>query len=219
MSRFLDVAFQQHAVTAESVARFALAAFEIRQKFRGVAHDAHALAAAAVSGLDHQRVTDGVRFALQQVRRLVFAGVAGHHRHACGLHQFLRAGLAAHLAHRRRFRADEDDPCRFHCVGEVRVFAEKTVARVDRLRAAGFRGFENDVAAQIAFLRPRTANAPGFVGLTHVLRIRIGIRIHRDRSDTQPAAGANHPARDFAAVGDEDFIEHPVVRAQASPSQ
>ena len=64
--RLLDVAFEQHAITAEGVARLALAAFEVRQEFGAGAHDAHALAAAAMRGLDHQRIADRVGFALQQ---------------------------------------------------------------------------------------------------------------------------------------------------------
>ena len=228
--RLLDVAFQQHAIAAEGVARLALAAFQIRQELVGVAHDAHALAAAAVRGLDHQRITDGVGFAMQQRRRLILAGVARHHRHARGLHQFLGAGLAAHLAHRRRFRADEDDAGRFHGVGELRVLAEEAVARMDRLRAGGLRHFKDDIAAQIAFLRTRRADVPRFVGQAHVLRVGVGVGIHRDGADTQPPAGADDPACDFAAVGDEDLVEHPAVdraavdrsamdRAQTSPSQ
>ena len=66
---------------------------------------------------------------------LVGAGVAGHHRHARGLHQFLGAGLAAHLAHRRRLRADEDDAGGLDRIGEVGVLAEEAVTGMDRLRA------------------------------------------------------------------------------------
>ncbi len=61
VARALDVAFEQHAIATECVLRFAAAAVEIRGEFARGAHDAHALAAAAVRGLDHQRKTDRAR--------------------------------------------------------------------------------------------------------------------------------------------------------------
>ena len=67
MPRLLDVAFEQYAIASERVLRFALAAFQVRRKFPRVAHDAHALAAAAVCGLDHQRESDAHRFACEQL--------------------------------------------------------------------------------------------------------------------------------------------------------
>ena len=39
-------------------------------------------------------------------------------------------------------------------------------------------------------------------------RPRIGIGINRDGGDTHPPGSLDHPARDFAAIGDEDFFEH-----------
>jgi hypothetical protein len=49
----LHVALQQHAVAAERVAGLALAALQLRDELLHRVHDAHALAAAAVRGLDH----------------------------------------------------------------------------------------------------------------------------------------------------------------------
>ena len=42
----------------------------------------------------------------------------------------------------------------------------------------------------------------------HMRAARIGIRINRDRLKAHPPRGADHPASDFAAIGDEDFGEH-----------
>ena len=65
VARMLDVAFQQHAIAAEGVRRLALAALQARREFFRAAHDAHALAAAAMRSLDHQRIADAIGFALQ----------------------------------------------------------------------------------------------------------------------------------------------------------
>ncbi len=208
VARLLDVAFQQHAVAAEGIARLALAALEIRGEFRGRTHDAHALAAATVRGLDHQRIADGVGFALQYLWRLVFAGIARYHRHAGRMHQLLGAGLAAHLAHRHRLRADEDDACGFHRVGEVGVLAEEAVARMNGLRAGLLRDFDDHIATQVRLLRSRPADAVRLVGLTYVLRIGVGLRVHGHGADAELARAANDPAGDFTAVGDQDLREH-----------
>ena len=206
--RRFDVALQQHPVAAERAGGLALAALQRGQEFIGTADDAHALAAAAVGGLDHQREADAFRLPCQQVRRLVLAGIAGHHGNPGGLHQLLGTGLAAHLPHRGRLRADEHDAGRFHRFGELRVLAQEPVARMDGLRAAAPGDLQDRVAAQVAVLRPRPADRPGLVGQTHVLRAGIGFGEHRHGADAQPARGTDHPAGDLAAVGNQDRVEH-----------
>ncbi len=42
--------------------------------------------------------------------------------------------------------------------------------------------------------------------------------MHRDGLDAELLAGAQHPQRDLAAIGDEDFIEHGVFPAARKPS-
>src|SRR5690606_40027891 len=207
MARGFDETLEQHAVAAEGAGGFALAAFQRRGKVLAGAYDAHALAAAAVRGLDHQRVADAVGFDLQAAGVLVFAGVAGHHGHAAGFHQLLGAGLAAHLAHGRGARADEDQARGFHGFGEVGVFAEEAVAGVDGLRATPFRDLEDDVPAQVAVLRPRAAMRAGLVGAPGMLLSGIGLWIHGQGADTQPSAGADDPAGNLAAVGNQYFFE------------
>ena len=219
VARRFDVTLQQHAVAAERALRLALAAFEVRQELVRRTHDAHALAAAAVRGLDHQRIADAVGFALQCFRRLVLPGVAGDHRHAGGLHQLLGSCLAAHPAHGRGGRADEGQTGRGHGVGEVRVLAEEAVAGMHRLRARRPRDFDDRIAAQITVRRPRPADGPGLVRLAHVLRVGVGLRIHGHGADAEAPRRADDAAGDFAAVGDEDLPEHGGAALKPSPSR
>src|SRR5690606_2731698 len=158
--RFLDIPFQQHPVAAEGAVGFALAAFQGGGELVAGADDAHALAAAAVCGLDHQREADGVGLALQPARVLVLAGIAGHHRYAVAGHQLLGAGLAAHLPHRGSLRADEHQPDRLHRVGKAGVLAQEAIARVDGLGAGAPGHLDDPLAAQIRLLRPRPADLP-----------------------------------------------------------
>jgi hypothetical protein len=215
VARRLDVALQQYPVAAERALRLALAAFQVGQEFLQRVHDAHALAAAAVRGLDHQREADARGFACQHLRRLVVAGITRHYRHAGRVHEVLGAGLAAHLAHRRGLGTDEGDPGRFHGIGEVRVLAEEAVTGMDRLRAGRPRNLDDRVAAQVTLLRPRTTDRVRLIGKAHVLCVGIGRGEHGHRADAEPAAGANHAAGDFAAVGDEDLGEHLFLQSGA----
>ena len=42
----------------------------------------------------------------------------------------------------------------------------------------------------------------------HVLRLAVGLGVNRDRRDAHLARRADHPARDLAAIGDQDLAEH-----------
>jgi len=46
------------------------------------------------------------------------------------------------------------------------------------------------------------------IRLPHVQRLRIGIRINRDRADTHRPRGADDPAGDLAAICDEEGLDH-----------
>src|SRR3546814_2242255 len=65
--------------------------------------------------------------------------------------------------------------------------------------------------------RPRAADRPCLVGQPHVLRVGVGLRVHRHRGDAEPARGADYPACDFAAVGDEDLFKHACLCSEALP--
>jgi hypothetical protein len=39
-------------------------------------------------------------------------------------------------------------------------------------------------------------------------RVGIGGRMHRDGRNPELLAGAQHPERDLAAIGDQDFVKH-----------
>ena len=43
--------------------------------------------------------------------------------------------------------------------------------------------------------------------------VGVGGGMHRDGRDAELLAGAQHPERDLAAIGDQDFIEHGVCPA------
>ena len=206
--RALQIALQQHAVVAEGRGGLAFRAFQGGGEIGRGGDDAHALAAAAGARLDEHGKADARGLRGEKIRVLIGAVIAGHGGHAGAVHQRLGLALAAHRADGLGRRADEDQPRRGTDLGEGGVFREKSIARVDGLRAASPRGLEDGVAAQVAVARGGGADAVGLVGHGDVQRAGIGVGKHRDRGDAEASRRADDAAGDLAAIGDQQFAEH-----------
>ena len=116
--------------------------------------------------------------------------------------------LVPHRVHRARGRPDELDVAALADFREVRVLREKTVAGMDRIHVADFRGADDAVDLEVAFRARRGADANRLVGQLDVQRINIRLRINRERPDAEFLAGADNAQRDFAAIGDQNFLKH-----------
>jgi hypothetical protein len=57
----------------------------------------------------------------------------------------------------------------------------------------------------------------GLIGHFDVHRIPIRVRINGDRFDPHLLGGLNHAAGDFAAVSNQDFLEHEGGPSNAKP--
>jgi hypothetical protein len=99
------------------------------------------------------------------------------------------------------------------------VLGQKAIARMDGLGATALRHVDDAIGAQIAFGRGGRADAPGFIGQPHVTRLRVGLRIDRDRANAEPATGPHDTARNFAAIGDQNLGEHHVPRLTCGTRQ
>ena len=98
--------------------------------------------------------------------------------------------------------------CSLEDFGEARVLGEEAVARMHRVGAGDLAGGEQRRDVEIAVARRRRADAHALVGEPHMHRVGVGGRMHRDGRDAELLAGAQHPERDLAAIGDQDFVEH-----------
>ncbi len=210
----LDVArlhhdlFDQHASIAERALGLAL---RRRQQLRQIGlrlDEAHAAPAAAGHRLDHHGVADLPRFRRQRFRILLVALVAGHDRHAGLDGDLFRGRLAAERPHRLRRRADEDEAGSFHRFGKIGVLRQEAIARMDGLGSRRLGGGDDLVASEIAFGRRRWTDVHGLVGVRHMQRLGVGIRIDGDGRDAETARGADDPASDLAPVGDQDLCQH-----------
>lgn len=79
---------------------------------------------------------------------------------------------------------------------------------MDRLSTGQLRCIEHGRLIQITLPRCGRTDAQRFVCLLYITGIAIRFGIHRDRTQAQALAGALYAQGDFAAIGDQHFIEH-----------
>ena len=168
-----------------------------------MAHDAHALAAAARHRLDEERKSHGLRLLREPRLRLLYPKVARDNRHACDLHQFLRLILHAHHADGSCRRADEDDAGRGAGFCELGALGEKPVARMQRLGGGCLRRLDKGGNIEVACGSVGGADAHGRIGETRMQRVCIGVGVDRDDAHAEPLRRAGDAAGDLAAVGDQ----------------
>ena len=178
----------------------------LHQRFElvlGLAH-LHAAPAAARCRLDDHRIADlgGDRARLVEV--LDRAVAAGHQRQAEPARGALGFDLVAHRADVLGLGADPGDPVRLDDLGELGVFAEEPVARVDRVGVRDLGGRDDRRDVEVAVGGSRRADAHRVVGEADVHRIGIGGGVHRDRLDPHLVRRAVDAQRDLAAIGDQD---------------
>ena len=170
--------------------------------------DAHALAAAARGGLDHDGIADLVGDEGCVFGRFDHAEIAGDGRHLSGVGEFLRFDLVAHRFDGARVRADEDDSRLAERPRESRALGEEAVAGMHRLRARLLGGGDDLLDYEIGLGRRGRSDRDRLVGHFHVKRVLVGLGINRDRRDPHPVRGPDDPARDLAAIGDQNLLEH-----------
>ena len=79
---------------------------------------------------------------------------------------------------------------------------------MDGVGAGDLAGGKQGGDVEVAVLGRRRADADALVGQPHVHGVGVGGRVHGDGRNAELLAGAQHPERDLAAVGDQDFVEH-----------
>src|SRR4051794_28413059 len=77
---------------------------------------------------------------------------------------------------------------------------------------ADFGRAHDAIDSQIAIGARRRADADGFIRELHMERVAVRLGVNRERANPQLLAGADHAQGDFAAICDEDFLEHQVLR-------
>ena len=176
---------------------------------------ANAAAATAGTRLNKHGAAD----ALGLGRRLLgtFEQIATRHdgharrssRSTCGV-------LVAHAVDHLGRRTDKRQAILVAVSHEARLLGEKAIAGMNCLSSRLYGTGEHGIVVEVALGKTRAADAIRLVGKLHVQRVRIDRGINGDGLDAHIAARADNTDRDFAAVGDEHFVEHenfPTFRA------
>ncbi len=124
------------------------------------------------------------------------------------LGELLGLDLVPHRRNRADRRPDKGNALGLELLGKAGPLGQEAIARVNRLGPGLLAGGDDLVGDQIGLCSGRRADVHGLVRHLHERRAGIGIGIDRNGLDTHPAGGLDHPASDFATVGDEDFLEH-----------
>ncbi len=217
MARLLDEFLDEHTVVAEAGEALALGRLEALADVGLRPCEPHPLAAAAGRGLHHHRIADLGGDPHRMFGIVDLADKAGDHVHAGRLGELLGLDLVAHRRDGIGRRPDERDPRLGARPREALAFGEEAIAGMDAVRPGLLRREQDQLGLEIALRRGRRPEPNRFVGHPHMRRARIGIRIDRDRGDPHLLGGAHHPARDLAAIGDQDLLEHQAPRALLSP--
>ena len=144
------------------------------------------------------------------------ADMAGNHADTGFLRKLLRFNLVAHRGNRARRRADKGNAGFVERLGKTLPLREKSIAGMHGFCAGFLAGLDNLVGKQIAFCGGRRAQMHGFVRHLDMRAARVRIRIDRDRRDAHLLGTADNPARNFAAIGDQDFLEHGLIDPRSS---
>ena len=208
VARIGDELLDEHAVVAE--ARFRLRA-RTGKAFRQLAAavgDAHALAAAAGRRLDHDRIADlvGNLFGLLVV--FDHTEMAGHGCDLGGRRGPFALDLIAHGADRLGIGPNKHDAGLGERLCERLALGEKAVARVHSLGAGRLAGIDDLVDEEIALRGGRRSDQDGFIGHFHMQCVAVGLGINRNGGDAHSTGGFDNPAGDFAAIGNQDSLEH-----------
>ena len=188
MSRPLDVALEEHRAVAERGLRLAPSGGERLPELCFGADDAHAAAASSRRGLDQEREAD---LGGRAVRHDGHAGLAGDP---------LRGELVAAEPERLDRRPDPCEAGALDRLGEVGALRQEAVAGMDGVGARLARG--PDVLGSVEVRR----DLDRLVGRPRVQGAAVVGRGHGDGGDPELAAGAEHPERDLAPVGDEQLL-------------
>ena len=139
--------------------------------------------------------------------------MARHSGNLGGRSGFLGFNLVTHGGDRFRIRADENDAGSGKGLWEGLALRQKAIPRVHSFGTALLASGDDFLDDQVTFGRRWRPNGNGGIRQLYVQSILVGLRIDGNRTDPQFARGLDDPAGNFAAIGDQDTLEHAVTEA------
>src|SRR5574343_1494530 len=214
VARLFQEFFHVHGGVAKGSTGFGTGHVDRVDQRRFGVHHAHAATAAAAGSLDDHREAD-LAGNLGDFHRVVRqrASNTRYGRYTGFDHGLLGGHLVAHQADGFGARADEGKAGLLHALGEVGVFRQEAVTRVDGLGVGYFGGGNQRRHIQVALGRGCRADAHRFVGQLHVVGFAVGFGMHYHGLDAHLAAGTLDTQGNFTTVGDQDLFKHVGISA------
>ena len=214
MARMFDEFLDEDAIIAKGRGGFRLRPRKAVFYFPARIGDAHPLAAAAGRGFEHDRIADFLGDFGR--RRRIFDGAekARQGRNAGGARKLFCGNLVAHHRKSAAVRADEGQSGLLKRIGEGRALRKKSIARMHCFGIGLLAGLDDFLDGKIRFGRGRRADADRLIRHADERRISIRLRIGGDAGNAHPMRRLEDAAGDFAAIGDEDFLEHGRLRSK-----
>ena len=210
VARALDIALDIKPPVAEIARAFAARAHDLVVERRRLAHDPHALAAAAGRRLDQERKAHRPRAFRKGPGIVVFDG-RRRDRKAARRNKSAGAHLVAHELDGVGGGADEDQARLRHLAGEVCILGQEAIAWMDRAGAACARRGDDLRAVEIGCDRRRAGDLDRAICGPNSRRARVGGVMHHDRFQSQRLHGAQNAQRDLAAIGNQNALERPAA--------
>ena len=205
-----DQAFEEHDRVAERALGFALRALDRDFQFVGREHLADAAATAATTGLDDQRVTDGLRVATGVLEGLDGATTPRRKRNAHLLGEKFGFDLVAQCAHRARGRPDEREVQARAELREGDVFGDETPAHPHRIGLGLQQSAFQLGVVEVGDARRRLAEGNGLVSLADEHRPTLGVGMKSDGRYAAPILGvqlANRPNQAYRRLTSVDHCD------------
>ena len=187
--------------------RLALCRLERAGGALGVGDHFHAAPAAAVRGLDRDRVAvlgTEVEDLLHVGDRL---GGARYRRDLRFLRGDARRDLVAHDLDRFGRRTDPRDARGDQGAREVGVLREEPVPGMHAVGSRRAHRVEDGLGVEVALGRGLAAERVRLVGVADMLRVAVELRVHGDGRDAELAARPHDTDRDLTSVRDQDLRE------------
>ncbi|KPX76436.1 hypothetical protein ALO35_200070 [Pseudomonas amygdali pv. lachrymans] len=115
-----------------------------------------------------------------------------------------------------RVRADPGQAGVDYGAGKVGAFREEAITWVNRVGTGTSSDCQQLFDVQIGVGGALTLQPIGFIGLTHMQRVDIGIGIHGHRGNPIVTAGAGNTHGNFATVGNQNLFHLLLVSSEVA---
>src|SRR5579871_6472192 len=206
--RPLDKLFHVEIAVAKSRCGLRLRGVKRALKLGFIADHAHAASASTGGSLYNHGIADLRRPFARFFCRGNHAVRSRQDRDLGFLHRLPRFFFLTHQPDNFRRRPNKFNMRAFADFGEVGVFAQQPVARMNSVNVGNFSRADHCRNVEIAFRRARRPNANGFVGKSYVQRIAVSVTVNGNSLHAQFFTGADHAQGNFSTICNQYLLKH-----------